>query len=71
MILQPQPVQSRFTPSALYRAAIKAIDAHVGGSSGKRFAELGAEEQDALLKNLGSGSSSSMGATPRPSSKSC
>jgi gluconate 2-dehydrogenase gamma chain len=50
-----QGFQSRLTPAALYRAAIKAIDAHVGSSSGKRFADLTAEQQDALLKDIEGG----------------
>jgi len=50
-----QGFQSRLTPAALYRTAIKAIDAHVGSSSGKRFADLAAEQQDALLKDIEGG----------------
>ena len=50
-----QGFQSRLTPAALYRAAVKAIDAHVGSSSGKRFADLAAEQQDALLKDIEGG----------------
>ncbi|MBZ9974283.1 MULTISPECIES: gluconate 2-dehydrogenase subunit 3 family protein [unclassified Mesorhizobium] len=51
-----QGYQSRMTPSALYRAAIAAIDQHaVASQGGRRFAELAPEAQDALLSDLEKG----------------
>ncbi|WP_280940064.1 gluconate 2-dehydrogenase subunit 3 family protein [Mesorhizobium sp. LNHC209A00] len=53
---ETQGYQSRMTPSALYRAAITAIDQHaVASQGGKRFAELPPEAQDALLSGLEKG----------------
>ncbi|WP_218511758.1 gluconate 2-dehydrogenase subunit 3 family protein [Variovorax sp. dw_308] len=51
-----QGYQSRFSPAQLYRAAIAAIERHVGANfNGATFARLGADEQDKLLKGLESG----------------
>ncbi|TPN37954.1 gluconate 2-dehydrogenase subunit 3 family protein [Mesorhizobium sp. B2-3-3] len=51
-----QGFQSRMMPSALYRAAIKAIDEHaVSSEAGKLFADLPAEAQDAILSDLEGG----------------
>ncbi|HEX7384191.1 MAG TPA: gluconate 2-dehydrogenase subunit 3 family protein [Burkholderiaceae bacterium] len=45
--------QLALTPAGLYRAAIRAVDAHCRGAHGGRaFAALGAAEQDALLHAL-------------------
>jgi len=52
---ETQGFQSRLTPAALYRAAIKAIDAYVGSTSGKRFADLPPDAQDSVLKDIESG----------------
>ena len=44
------------TPAELYRAAIKAIDAHSADKfSGKKFAALSGEQQDEILKGLEKG----------------
>ena len=66
-----QGFQSRMAPAELYRAAIKAIDAYVSGGNGnqqaqagapaadppaaKSFADLPAERQDDLLKQMEAG----------------
>jgi len=51
-----QGYQSRFSPAQLYRAAIAAIDRHVGASLGAAtFAALAAQDQDKLLKELENG----------------
>ncbi len=51
-----QGFQSRHAPADLYRAAIKAIDAHVAAKGKKKtFAELSAKDQDALLQQLEDG----------------
>ena len=51
-----QGYQSRMSPAELYRAAIKAIDAHCTGKfGGKKFSQLGADQQDQVLKGLESG----------------
>jgi gluconate 2-dehydrogenase gamma chain len=61
-----QGFQSRMGPAELYRAAIKAIDAHVASESeqakttgdpspAKAFADLPAAEQDKLLKQMEDG----------------
>jgi gluconate 2-dehydrogenase gamma chain len=51
-----QGYQSRFSPAQLYRAAIAAIDRHVGANLGAAtFAALAAADQDKLLKELESG----------------
>src|SRR5450631_1343181 len=51
-----QGYQSRFSPSQLYRAAMGAIDKHVGANFGSAgFSKLAAEDQDKLLKGLESG----------------
>lgn len=51
-----QGYQSRMTPAELYRAAIKAIDAHSGDKfSGKTFSQLTAAQQDDILKGLEKG----------------
>ena len=51
-----QGFQSRHAPSDLYRAAIRAIDAHAAKQAGgKPFAALSAEDQDALLQKLEDG----------------
>ena len=65
-----QGFQSRMAPAELYRAAIKAIDAHVATSStsghseaegnktdasAKSFADLSSDQQDDLLKDVESG----------------
>ncbi|MEO8847233.1 MAG: gluconate 2-dehydrogenase subunit 3 family protein [Casimicrobiaceae bacterium] len=49
---EQQGYQRRRTPAEVYRAAIRAIDAHSKKSSGKSFAELAAGEQDDLLHAL-------------------
>lgn len=65
-----QGFQSRMSPAELYRAAIKAIDAHIaaaphsetngtkpvaGTSATKNFADLPSDQQDDLLKDMESG----------------
>ncbi|MDP1907006.1 MAG: gluconate 2-dehydrogenase subunit 3 family protein, partial [Hyphomicrobium sp.] len=51
-----QGFQSRLAPAAIYRAAIKAIDAHtVKNVDGKNFTSLTADQQDALLTGLDKG----------------
>lgn len=51
-----QGYQSRLTPAQLYRAAIKAIDEHVGATQGgKTFATLSPEEQDQILASMEGG----------------
>ncbi|MGN6551867.1 MAG: gluconate 2-dehydrogenase subunit 3 family protein [Pararhizobium sp.] len=51
-----QGFQSRLGPADLYRAAIKAIDAHVSsGGKAKTFAALSETDQDALLSDMESG----------------
>src|ERR1700690_1993808 len=51
-----QGYQSRFSPSQLYRAAMAAIDKHVGANFGSAgFSKLAAEDQDKVLKGLESG----------------
>lgn len=50
-----QGYQSRMTPAALYRAAIREIDAAVSNESGGTFAELPANDQDAWLHRLEDG----------------
>jgi gluconate 2-dehydrogenase gamma chain len=51
-----QGYQTRFSPAQLYRAAMSAIDKHVGQNfSGAVFSKLTAEDQDKVLKRLESG----------------
>ncbi|MEO8716248.1 MAG: gluconate 2-dehydrogenase subunit 3 family protein [Acetobacteraceae bacterium] len=51
-----QGFQSRMPPADLYRAAIKAIDAHVKtAQAGKTFATLAPDEQDKVLTDLETG----------------
>jgi gluconate 2-dehydrogenase gamma chain len=51
-----QGYQTRFSPSQLYRAAMAAIDKHVGANFGSDgFSKLATEEQDKVLKGLESG----------------
>ncbi|HET8612281.1 MAG TPA: gluconate 2-dehydrogenase subunit 3 family protein [Sphingomonas sp.] len=51
-----QGYQSRYAPAQFYRAAIAAIEKHVGdNNSGKAFKNLDPDQQDALLKNLEGG----------------
>ena len=51
-----QGYQSRFSPAQLYRAAIPAIERYVGASfNGAAFANLGAADQDKVLRGLESG----------------
>ena len=51
-----QGYQSRFTPAALYRAALAAIDQFVGRDhAGAVFAKLSPQDQDAMLKGMESG----------------
>jgi gluconate 2-dehydrogenase gamma chain len=51
-----QGYQSRLTPAQLYRAAIPAVEAYVGGKqNGKTFKSLDSADQDAVLKALESG----------------
>ncbi len=58
-----QGYQSRFSPAQFYRAAIPAVEAYVKGKNdGKSFKELGAADQDAVLKALESGSAQLEGA---------
>jgi gluconate 2-dehydrogenase gamma chain len=51
-----QGFQSRLTPAQMYRAAIKAIDAHCRQAFGnKAFAALSADDQDKVLAGLEKG----------------
>jgi gluconate 2-dehydrogenase gamma chain len=51
-----QGYQSRFSPAQLYRAAIAAIDRHVGSQfNGSAFAKIAVADQDKVLKGLESG----------------
>jgi gluconate 2-dehydrogenase gamma chain len=51
-----QGYQGRFNPAQLYRAAIAAIENHVGASfHGTTFGALAAADQDSVLKDLESG----------------
>ena len=51
-----QGYQSRLTPAGLYRAAIPAIDGWAKNNhGGKLFKDLGADDQDGVLKALESG----------------
>jgi gluconate 2-dehydrogenase gamma chain len=51
-----QGFQSRLGPADMYRAAIKAIDAHVSGKEvGKKFSDLAGDAQDALLSDMEKG----------------
>ncbi|MFC3204968.1 gluconate 2-dehydrogenase subunit 3 family protein [Aquamicrobium soli] len=51
-----QGYQSRMSPAELYRAAIKAIEEHVGSiQTGKRFADLAAQAQDEIISELEKG----------------
>lgn len=51
-----QGYQSRFSPAQLYRAAIAAIERHVGATfNGAAFSKLSASDQDHVLKGLESG----------------
>jgi gluconate 2-dehydrogenase gamma chain len=50
--LPTQGYQSRMTPAAMYRAAIKAIDEATNKASNATFAKLSADDQDAFLKKL-------------------
>jgi gluconate 2-dehydrogenase gamma chain len=54
-----QGYQSRMAPADMYRAAIKAIDAHVaaqsGSASAKAFADLAPDDQDKLLGRMEEG----------------
>jgi gluconate 2-dehydrogenase gamma chain len=51
-----QGIQSRLTPAQMYRAAIKAIDAHCRQAfANKAFAELAADDQDKVLASLEKG----------------
>lgn len=53
---ETQGYQSRMTPAALYRAAIKAVDDHCRQAFGKRsFAQLDAAQQDKVLGGLEKG----------------
>jgi len=47
--------QSRLTPREVYRVAIGETDRHCEARHGKRFAELGATEQDEELRGLDEG----------------
>src|SRR4051794_37311987 len=68
-----QGYQSRFSPAQLYRAAIVAIERHVGSSfNGATFAKLGPEDHDKLLKGMESGEVQvGDGVDSRPSSRCC
>ena len=58
-----QGYQSRLSPAQLYRAAIPAIEAYVGGKQGgKNFKSLSAGDQDTVLKALESGDAKLEGA---------
>ncbi len=50
-----QGYQSRLTPAELYRAAIKAIEAHCSDQFKKKFAQLSADQQDKLLSDMENG----------------
>ncbi len=51
--LETQGYQSEHAPAALYRAGIAALDNHCRQRfAGRVFAELGEEDQDALLKQI-------------------
>jgi gluconate 2-dehydrogenase gamma chain len=51
-----QGFQSRFAPADMYRAAIKAIDAHVAKQQqNKKFADLPGDAQDKLLSEMEKG----------------
>lgn len=51
-----QGFQSRLAPADMYRAAIKAIDAHVATKqSDKKFADLSSDAQDELLSEMENG----------------
>lgn len=51
-----QGYQSRFNPAQLYRAAIAAVDRHVGTNfKGATFAKLAEADRDAVLRDLESG----------------
>jgi gluconate 2-dehydrogenase gamma chain len=51
-----QGYQSRFSPAQFYRAAIAAIDKHVGANfNGAAFSKLAPDDQDKVLKGLESG----------------
>lgn len=47
-----QGYQTRLTPAGLYRAAIPRIDAWARSKHGRSFAELSAEQQDAIVGQL-------------------
>ena len=53
--LDTQGYQSEHPPAGLYRAAIKALDAHCQGTLGNSFAELPENKQDELLARLEEG----------------
>jgi gluconate 2-dehydrogenase gamma chain len=51
-----QGYQARFSPAGLYRAAIRAIEAHVAARfRGRDFARLSEADKDAVLKDLEAG----------------
>lgn len=51
--LKTQGYQSEYSPAGLYRAAISALDDHCRVRfDGRLFAELGEEDQDAILKQI-------------------
>jgi len=52
---QQQGYQLRLTPAQLYRKAIGEIDEHCGKTYGKRFADLDADTQDKLLRDMEGG----------------
>ena len=53
---ETQGYQSRLTPAQHYRSAIAAIDSHAREKfENKKFSELSAEDQDAILKGLEEG----------------
>lgn len=53
--LDTQGYQSEHPPAQLYRAAIKALDAHCERTTDSVFAELPADQQDAVLKRIEDG----------------
>ncbi|HWE45726.1 MAG TPA: gluconate 2-dehydrogenase subunit 3 family protein [Caulobacteraceae bacterium] len=53
-----QGYQSRFTPAQMYRAAIKDIDDACAHAHNAPFHQIAADQQDAFLKGLESGSTS-------------
>jgi len=58
-----QGYQSRLSPAQLYRTAIPAVEAYVRDQhAGKTFKELGAAEQDVVLRALESGEAKLSGA---------